>query len=170
MSHPDFINEEKSKPKSVAVSAVPIVLPSPEFPTLDPAWNWLNCPSLELTDDTSYGVRVHIPVSKYLVEGATIKLKWTSFIDQGTTNPIPGDPLESGELTVSKDQADNGFDWWIRPYETYFLPIYNADSDNAGSGKIEYTLLIQGNEEPGVATVEIGMYTSSGSCPIPPNP
>ena len=170
VSHPDFINEEKSKPKSVAVSAVPIVLPSPEFPTLDPAWNWLNCPSLELTDDTSYGVRVHIPVSKYLVEGAKIKLKWTSFIDRGTTTPIPGDPLESGELTVSKDQADNGFDWWIRPYETYFLPIYNADSDNAGSGKIEYTLLIQGNEEPGVATVEIGMYTSSGSCPIPPNP
>lgn len=170
VSHDDFINDEKSKPKPVAVSGVPIVLAPPEFPTIDTTWNWLNCPSLELTDDGSYGIRVYIPVSRYLVEGTKIKLKWTSFIDEGTVTPIPGDPLESGELTVSKEQEQQGFIWWVRPYDTYFLPIYGADSDNIGSGKVEYTLLIQGKEEPGEATVDIGMYTSAGTCNIPPSP
>lgn len=170
VSYEGFINEEKSKPKSVEVSGIPIVLDTPQFPTIDLVWDWLNCPSLELTDDGSYGIRVYIPESKYLVEGTKIKLKWTSYVDEGTTTPISGAPLESGELTVSKEQEEQGFTWWVRPYETYFLPIYGADGNNIGSGKIEYTLLIQGREEFGEATVIIGMYRADGSCTIPPNP
>ena len=170
VSHKDFINEEKSKPKPVKVTGVPIVLEAPQFPKIDPNLNWLNCLSLEFTDDDSYGVRVHIPASRYLNAGRKIKLKWTSYIDDNTVDPIPGDPLESGELTVTEEQEKEGFDWWVRPYETYFLPIYNADGNPYGSGKLEYTLLIDGVEQPGEATVKIGMYSPGGPCTIPPNP
>ena len=146
------------------------MLEAPQFPKIDPNYNWLNCPSLELTDDNTYGVRVHIPASRYLNAGRKIKLKWTSYIDDNTVDPIPGGPLESGELTVTEEQEKEGFDWWVRPYETYFLPIYNADGNPYGSGKLEYTLLIDGVEQPGEATVKIGMYSPGGPCTIPPNP
>lgn len=168
VSHPDFINAEHSKSKQVDVTAVDVKLPDPVFPKIDTTLNWLNCPSLELTDDGSYGVRVHIPASAYLLEGKKINIKWTSYTDTSNTVPLTDGELESGELTVSKDQQDNGLDFWVRPYETYFLPIYGFDADNNGSGKVEYTLEVAGQLYTGTTTVEIAMWGAGVSCPIPP--
>ena len=168
VAHPDYINEEQSVVTQVEVSAIEVVLPLPVFPKIDPNLDWLNCPSLELgADGVSYGVVVHIPASRFLLEGTKAKLKWTSFTDTSTTDPLADGELESGELTVSNEQETNGLDWWVGPYEQYFLPIYGFDADNNGSGKVEYTLTIQGVDYTEAATVEIAMWGAGSSCKLP---
>lgn len=162
VSHPDYLNTEDSKPTTVAVSAIEVVLPMAVFPKIDPTLQWLNCPSLELNESQdAYGITVHIPASRFLLKGTKVKIKWESFIDRNTTDPLDGGELESQEFTVTEDQELNGLNWWAGPYETLLEGIYGADGDNYGSAKVTYTV---DNNPSEITEVVVAMFIAGSGC------
>lgn len=170
LSHPDFVNEQRSRITPVTVDAIPIDLPKATFTDLaNPGGgNMLNCESLrKRTSDGAIGYRVHVPASSYLVPGEDIEFNWT-LLDASDV-PVPDSEL-SASVTIPDAAATNGVDWFIQPYDVHILPSYTETTEKWAFGEVVYTLTINGNPVSAPAERQLvalqDLDEPSGSCDI----
>ncbi|POG06560.1 hypothetical protein BGP84_26090 [Pseudomonas putida] len=121
--------------------------------------------------EPAFLVTVH-GLSEYLPAGGKINMKWTPLLGRTGENPISGAGLEIA-LDFTKEQAEEGFQWEIKPYEKHILPIFSTDiSQPEGRGRVEYSFELDGKplkSKPATIRVALGEPTG-GSCPLPVKP
>jgi len=163
-------NEQRSVSASVNVDAVTVVPEAAEFQRT--TRDWLNCNSLwedplNPAGDPAFRVFVK-PLAQHLPNGGVVTMNWTALGGLTGENPISGAEL-TVPVTITKQQAEDGFYWDIKPYVTHILPIYQPAGDGAdGRGRVTYSFKI-GAETVTSEPVEnkVGLGTGAGTCPIP---
>lgn len=133
------VNQQQSRVTSVAVSVELLRgLKSGSFPHVT-TFGYLNCCSVPRL---WAGVTVHIDGTEagnaHLAAGDTVELMWKGFAQLNGTVPIPG-VAETFSLILDDQQAINGFDVVIGPYDRLIAPMVNN-----GSGTAQYRLLKAG--------------------------
>ncbi|NBA97391.1 hypothetical protein [Pseudomonas sp. R5(2019)] len=169
----DSPNPFKSKPTPVAVDIEQIILDAVEYPDAFTGGSKprLVCSSLQAGVDGNgvpiYGIRVRVPLSKYVVVGAEVTLNWEA-TKLGV--PIAGTELEE-TVTVPVGSVGH-FDWFVE-YEKHVKPTYGGSADQSGEGHATYTISV-GGDDHSAADHKIDITMSGGpgggSCPIPPAP
>ncbi|WP_085618203.1 MULTISPECIES: hypothetical protein [unclassified Pseudomonas] len=161
-------NEQKSTNASVAADAVTIVPDAAEFLRTS-SKGWLNCDSLwedsaNPAGEPAFKVSVK-PVNQYLPNGGDVTMVWTAMGGRSGETEIPG-VRKTETVTITKAQAENGFEWEVKPYATHILPIYDPDGlGQDGRGRVNYSLEFNG-EIVTSKTVEavVSLGTGSGTC------
>ncbi|SOS34842.1 hypothetical protein CFBP6411_03485 [Pseudomonas syringae group genomosp. 3] len=147
VTHPDFINVQKSVETSVQVDAVPITLAVATFPDISVIGTvfMLNCASLrKRKSDGLIGYRVSIPASGFLVAGENITLKWV-LKEADQTADIPGTEL-TATITIEDGADTTGIEWFVQPYDQYILPAQEDSLDGWAYARVVYTLNINNIE------------------------
>jgi hypothetical protein len=147
LSHPDFVNDQRSPVTDVTVDAIPLVIEAPEYVDLSDVGGGnliLNCQSLRLIGGV-IGYRVHIPASDYLVDGQTVIIKWQLEESDGT---LVTSAEKTQTLPITADAKTKGIDWFVAPYATHILPAYTGTADKWAYAKTTYTLTIKGQPVP----------------------
>ncbi|WP_122314726.1 hypothetical protein [Pseudomonas cichorii] len=125
------INEQQSRITDVHVSIVLIEgLKEPSFPHAN-LYGYLNCCAVPRLWK---GVTVRIEGDPRFAAGDKIELAWQGCDSLNGTRPIPG-VAQTFEKTLSADEALNGFETVVLPYDTLIAPMANN-----GSALVEYTL------------------------------
>ncbi|AUM72836.1 hypothetical protein C0J56_21820 [Pseudomonas fluorescens] len=123
------VNQQVSRVTEVDVGIVYIEnLPEPVFP--DAAQNtdfYLNCCTVPRLWE---GVRVRVEGNVDFDAGDTVILTWQGCRNLNGTDPIPGVTDDFRKL-LSADEAANGFEFVILPYETLIAPMVNNNSGMA---------------------------------------
>ena len=163
-------NEQRSLTANVNANAVVIEAEAAEFQRM--YGRFLNCDSLWEDSGNPSGeaaFKVFVPpLDKYLPTGGEVNIVWTAFGGRSGDNEIEEARLSTIE-TISAEQAEAGFYWEVKPYETHILPIYDPEGfGQDGRGFINYNFQFNGetvHSKPAEAVVSLG--TGSGTCPIP---
>ncbi|WP_186302792.1 hypothetical protein [Pseudomonas alabamensis] len=164
-------NEQQSLTALVDADAVTVV---PEAAVFQRLFNgtWLNCDSLWEDPDNPSGdpaFKVSVKsLAKYLPNGGKVTMVWTALGGRtGDTEIVNARKTE--ELTLSKSQAENGFDWEIKPYTNHILPIYNPGGlGRDGRGRVQYSLEFNGEIITSeVVEALVGLGNGAGTCVIP---
>lgn len=161
----NFNNPQESERTLIDVVVEIIDLPEPTFPGQNGNYP-INCNSLvEDSDSGVWGIQVHIPPSKYLVQGITVSAEWQTYGVDGTT-PLPDTEL-SAQLPVNEEQEQNGIYWFI-PYEKHLKPTYDT-GDQYGFGQVRYSVVIRGdNVSSDLETIMVAVFEGAGQhCTIP---
>jgi len=164
-------NEQQSLTASVNADAVTEV---PEAAVFQRLFNgtWLNCASLwedpeKPSGDPAFKVSVK-PLAKYLPNGGKVTMVWTALGGRtGDTEIVNARKTE--EVTLTKSQAENGFDWEIKPYIDHILPIYDPSGlGKDGRGRVQYSLEFNGETITSeVVEALVGLADGVGTCVIP---
>lgn len=140
------VNQQASRVTEVDVAIVFIEnLKEPLFPdTAQDLNGYLGCCTVPRLWD---GIRVRIDGDANFDENDTIILTWQGCYNLNGTNPIPG-VTDTFRKTLSADEASNGFEIVILPYETLIAPMVNNNSGlanyrlekvNGGRGRSRYS-------------------------------
>ncbi len=164
-------NEQQSLTALIDANAVTVVPEAAVFQRLFKD-TWLNCDSLWEDPDNPSGdpaFKVFVkPLAKYLPNGGKVTMVWTALGGRQDDTEIES-AKKTEEVTLSTSQAEGGFEWEIKPYETHILPIYDPNGLGAdGRGRVHYSL--EFNNEiiiSDVVEAQVGLSTGSGTCPIP---
>lgn len=172
-------NQQHSISQLVDVDAIPI---EPEAAVFERSVGGngriLGCESLWEDPENPAGepaflVTVH-GLSEYLPAGGKINMKWTAL--KGTESSgggeIPGTKLEQNDIEFTEQEAKDGFQWEIKPYDKHILPIYST-TDPEGRGRVEYSFKLNDDDDDPVpsktAQIRVALFfPGSGTCPIPP--
>lgn len=159
-------NDQESPRTMVVVDVVAVELTAPTFRDLNALGN-LTCQSLY---GPLHGVRVHIPPdSEYLRRGTVVTAEWLAYqgYDETTATPIES-TLKTEQLpAMTAEQAVNGIDWLVEPYDVHVLPTYAGPADPAGRGRIRYSVDIKGKSVWSRETnAMVAMYTANDTCQI----
>jgi hypothetical protein len=159
-------NDQESPRTMVVVDVVAVELAAPTFRDLNALGN-LTCQSLY---GPLHGVRVHIPPdSEYLRRGTVVTAEWLAYqgYDETTATPIES-TLKTEQLpAMTAEQAVNGIDWLVEPYDVHVLPTYAGPADPAGRGRIRYSVDIKGKSVWSRETnAMVAMYTANDTCQI----
>lgn len=166
----DAGNEQRSVTALVAADAVTEVPEAAQFERMQ--GRWLNCSSLwedpsNPTGDPAFRVAVK-PLTKYLPQGGKVTMVWTALAKRDGDTEIPA-AKKTEEITITQAQAENGFTWDIKPYQTHILPIYNYNNLGPdGRGRVHYALEYKG-ETIRSEDVEawVGLGVGGSTCPVP---
>ena len=166
VSGEDANNDQESPRTLVVVDVVSVELAAPTFRDLNALGN-LTCQSLY---GPLHGVRVHIPPdSEHLKQGTVITAEWLAYqgYDQATATPIES-TLKTEQLpAMTAEQAVNGIDWLVEPYDVHLLPTYAGPADPAGRGRIHYSVEINGKSVWSRETnAMVAMFTANDTCQI----
>lgn len=118
------VNQQASRVTEVDVSIVVIEnLKEPSFPHAD-LQGYLHCCSVPRLWE---GVTVRIDGNVNFDGGDTVILTWQGCYNLNGTDPIPGVTDEFRKI-LSPDEASNGFEIVILPYDTLIAPMVNNNS------------------------------------------
>lgn len=166
VSGEDANNDQESPRTMVVVDVVAVELAAPTFPDVNALGN-LTCQSLY---GPLRGVRVHIPPdSEHLKRGTVVTTEWLAYqgYDETTATPIES-TLKTEQLpAMTAEQAVNGIDWLVEPYNVHLLPTYAGPADPAGRGRIRYSVEINGKLVWSRETnAMVAMFTANDTCQI----
>ncbi len=124
-----------SGPQPVDVSGIEIVLPEPTFQHLDPKYNVLNCPSLQVHDGALYA-EIQVPGGDMRLADKPLTFIYQGWTDDTGTIPIDG-TSHTFSYTPNEDEVRDGFTVLL-PYETALRDTLQA------WGSIHFTVDIDG--------------------------
>lgn len=158
-----FNNPQESERTYIDVVVETVDLPEPAFPDLDPDFDLINCTSL-IEKGGEWGIRVHIPSSRYLKAGVMVNTTWQTYRTDSVT-PLPDtDFVEL--LEVSEQEERNGIDWFI-PYDKCLKPTYDT-GEQYGWGKAIYSINVRGTDiKSDLVEVLIAVFEAGGHCQLP---
>ncbi|MCW8274994.1 hypothetical protein IMF27_04180 [Pseudomonas sp. PCH199] len=163
LTRPGLFNPQTSLPTFIDVEVETVDLPEPEFPDKDADPYPINCNAL-IEKDGKWGVRVHIPASAHLKEGVEVTATWQTYGKDKVTE-LPNTST-SDLLTVSKQEEQDGVDWFI-PYERFLKPTYDT-GDQYGWGKVIYQIKVRGTPvNSDLVEVMIAVFEHGDHCVIP---
>ncbi|MFK0094916.1 hypothetical protein [Pseudomonas sp. NPDC090592] len=164
-------NKQNSPAALVDANAVIIVADAPVFQRK--FGKFLNCDALWEESDNPAGepaFKVFVPpLRQYLPTGGDVHMLWTAWGGRsGEDNEFEEARLPA-TVTITAEQAEVGFYWEVKPYDTHILPIYDPDGHGKdGRGRVKYCFEYNGEtiySDRDEALVSLG--TGSGTCPIP---
>lgn len=171
VTHPDFINIQRSAETPVLVDAVPIILIAATFPDISAVGSasMLNCASLRKRQSDGFiGYRVSIPPSGFLVAKQEITLKWVLKEADQIADILGTELIDKIEIAEGADLA--GIEWFVQPYDQYILPAQEDSANGWAYARVVYTLNINnGDVESQYVDTIVGIQDleeASGTCNI----
>ncbi|MGV2835651.1 hypothetical protein [Pseudomonas shirazensis] len=125
------VNQQLAPTTTVRVVVEPITgLPGPDIPQAD-ASGYLNCGTMPPIWE---GVTIRVEGNSNFAEGDIVDVAWLGYEDQGGLKPIPSTAFTERKY-LSKEQAENGFEVTVLPYDVHIEPM-----EKAASAVISYEL------------------------------
>ena len=163
-------NIESCEPTLVDVSAaLPIKLSEPEFPDAGVASDGspiLNCTSFNGPDQL---VTVYIPPNLLLKGGEKLTFTWQCYTDK--LGQVPAGAALVTDRVITADEAQDGFEFTVRPFADYILPVgrngsitltYEADTVPKMVGNVLIRAAAQ--DAAGVCTPNTRRGFKTGGC------
>lgn len=113
------VNQQLAPTTAVRVVVEPITgLPAPGIPQADTS-GYLNCSTMPPIWE---GVTIRVEGNDNFAEGDTVEVAWLGHEDLGGLRPIPSTAF-SARRFLSKDEAENGFEVTVLPYDVHIEPM-----------------------------------------------
>ncbi|QJQ19760.1 hypothetical protein HG549_07305 [Pseudomonas sp. SK] len=113
------VNQQLAPTTAVRVVVEPITgLPAPDIPQADTS-GYLNCSTMPPIWE---GVTIRVEGNDNFAEGDTVEVAWLGHEDLGGLRPIPSTAFSASRF-LSKDEAENGFEVTVLPYDVHIEPM-----------------------------------------------